>query len=476
MWSLGWAFMAAGEPLRLDEALEEALAANLELRQAGVALGMSEQALVRARSTFDPSLSLTVGTSATNRPNNDQFVGQDVLRTASGSWSAAVTQALPTGATATIGWWETTLSSNAQDVIQGDTVSDALSVSLRQPLLRGAGPAALWDLVDAKRGWTDAELQWRAAVEQTILDVSGGYWRLVSARASLDLAVRSREIAEQSLQDAQERFTEGFAGSGDVHQVERALGGARQGEVVARAEVEAAEMALRRLLGRDVATGPPLELVDQPSRPEVLPGTEEVLALAREGNAQWLRDQVAFERAQIGLRQARNGTLPDLAVTAGFGQSGLAATAADARQQALGGAFNDWDLGASVSVPLPGRAMRADLSSARLTAASARLALDAAEQDLVLRVRAAVRQVERDRLRVGLAADTVRFARLALEADQELLREGKGSMRNVVESLEALDRETAAELVALIDLQRSLLELKRVAGTLVGPGELPEPG
>lgn len=458
---------AWGAPLHLDDALEEAMRQNLELRQQAIALDLTERSFVKARSVFDPTLNLTTSTAANNSPNNDQFVGQDLLRTSSAAWSAGLSQYLPTGGTASVSWSESQLSSNAQDVIAEDTVSERLMFSLSQPLLRGSG--GLWGVKGARLALDDAELRYRAAVEQAVIDVSDRYWRLVSAKMSLDLAIRSREIAEQSVRETKERFEEGFAGSGDVHQVERALGTAQQTEIFARAEVEAADLTLRRLLGRDVRTSEPLDPVDRPVIPDQLPAFEQVLELAQASNAQWLRDQLLYDQAGLALRQTRNQALPDLRVSGGIGLSALANTASESRDVLVGGRFNDWSVGASMSVPLPGRALAADLAVARLQKESAALDLEAAEQDLALRVQAAVRQVDRDRARVGLAGDTVRFAELALEADQELLREGKGATRNVVTSLEALNQATASEMSAQIDLQRSLLELQRVAGTLVGP-------
>jgi outer membrane protein len=469
MTMLGWIAAAAAEPLHLDEALEEALAANLELRQQALALDISERSLVKARGAFDPTLNLSASTAANNSPNNDQFVGQEVLRTSSAAWSAGVSQLLPTGATASLTWWETSFSSNAQDVITGDTVSERLSFTVSQPLLRGVG--GMWNLNGARITYDDAEFRYRQAVEQTMIDVSDRYWRLVSASMSLDLAIRSREIAEQSVLETQERYREGFAGIGDVHQVERALGTAQQAEVFAQAEAEAAELTLRRLLGRDVLAAEPLDAVDRPLVPTDLPGFEEVLSLAREANAQWLRDRLAYDQQSLGARRTRNLALPDLRVNGGVGLSGLAGTAPESRDLLASGDFNDWNVSATMSMPLPGRALRADLETARMQQVNADLDLEAAEQDLVLRVRAAIRQVDRDRARASLATATVRFARLALDSDQELLREGKGATRNVVMSLDSLNQATAAELVAQIDLQRSLLELKRVAGTLVGGTE-----
>ena len=463
-----WVATALAQPLTLTDALQEALVANPELRIGALDLQSSEASLLRTAGVFDPSLSVGVDTSASNSPTTNALAQVPVVRSTSNGLNASVNQYLPTGGNASLSWFETALDSNDRSLVGTRTASSGVSLSVSQPLLSGLG--ALGPIRSARLALSDAELARRAAVEQAMLDVSAAYWRLVSAIRSLDLAENSVQIAEQSLADTRERFAEGFAGTGDVLQVERAVGTAAGAEVVARAEVEAAEQALRRVLGRPVTGGEPIEPVDAPEVLAEAIDRDQILALARSGNAQWLRDQLALEQAELSARLIRNGALPNLAVNGSVGASGLG-TRGDARVESRNDALtwenNNWSVGASMSVPLPGRTLRADWTQARIQAESARIRAEAAEQDLILRVESALRQVERDRSRSQLAAETVRVARLALEADQELLSEGKGSTRDVVISLEALDQATASELGALIDLQRSQLELKRVAGTLL---------
>jgi outer membrane protein TolC len=129
--------------------------------------------------------------------------------------------------------------------------------------------------------------------------------------------------------------------------------------------------------------------------------------------------------------------------------------------------YPSWAVGLDLSVPLPARSPRATASRARLAEESALLGLEAAEQDLVMRVENAVRAVRRDRSRVALAEQTVEAARAALAADQELLQEGKGSTRDAIRSLENLDAAQLERLRAQIDLQTSLFELGRIEGSLV---------
>ena len=124
-------------------------------------------------------------------------------------------------------------------------------------------------------------------------------------------------------------------------------------------------------------------------------------------------------------------------------------------------------MGLDLELPIPGRARQLELDQAWLTTLQSRLAMEAAEQDLVLAVEAATRAARRDTSRVNLARQTVRVAEAALAADQELAREGRGSTREVVRSLEALDATQISKLEAEIDLQISALELMRVEGLLL---------
>ncbi|MEO0602733.1 MAG: TolC family protein [Myxococcota bacterium] len=463
-----------GEALTLPAALEEALGANLELRRSAIDVGLAETNLVRARGRWDPFLAVNASTSMSNAPNNDQFVGQDVLSISSGSWSASVGQDLPSGGRLSASWSESRTTTNALDVIDPTTVSNTASLGLDQPLLRGIGPASLWDLRRTKVSVSRAQLGWRASVEQSILDVSAAYWRLVAADLRSELAVQSRSIAEGSVNDMEERYQAGFVGSGDVLQMRRAFGSARQREVTAEADRQQANNRLCRLLGRDVRQPPRLVPTDVPRIPEALPDEAAVLEQALVRNARFRQATLDLDSATLAVKGVRNQALPDVSVNGQLGLSGLGGDAATARRETLSGDFNRWSVGARVAVPLLGRAARANLNQAKLDAENARLAREAAEQDLVLRVQDAVRAVQRDRLRVELATETERVAALALAADRELLGEGRGSSRNVAQSLELLQQAGVDLLEAQIGLQGSLLQLQRVAGTLVGPGEVPD--
>jgi len=300
-----------------------------------------------------------------------------------------------------------------------------------------------------------------------VVQVSEAYWGLVASTERLGLAQRSLQIASDELEQTRERVQEGFAGSGDVLQVERAVGGARQALVVSEARVKGAESRLARLLGRDLRGRQALTAGDRPVFPDVSADLETSLQRARGANVDWLLAKVALVEAADQRRLSRNDALPDLGLTGSMGWSGLGSDAEEARDEVLGASNRSWAVGADLSVALLARQARGTRAQARLRFAQAELALAAAEQDLLLTVEEAVRSVERDRSRVELAELTVAAAGAALDADRELLREGRGSTRDVVRSLEAMDGSQASLLQARIDLQASILRLSRVEGLLL---------
>lgn len=464
----GTSALPEAEALPFSRALAEALRANPELGQARLRREGAEWDVVSAAGAFDPGLGIGVDRSASRSPTNSAVDGSESITTESAGWSTSLSQPLPTGGAVGLGWTETRSSSDSDNSVLATSVSDTAWLTVSQPLLDGLGPAvALQGVRGARRGLRRAELTWRDAVEGLVVDVSGAYWGLRGALQRQELARRSQELAEEELAQTLERQAEGFAGSGDVLQVERVVGSARQRVVVADAAVEEAQDRLARLLGRPLLEDPRFRPTDEPAADIAAADPDAALARARGGNVAWLQARLDAEAAEDALRMARNEALPELDLSGSVGWSGLAADSEDARAEVFGGENRSWALGADLSVDLPAREARAGRSQARLERDQALLALQAAEEDLVMSVQDAVRDVVRDESRVGLAEQTVEAARKALDADRELLREGRGSTRDVVISLESLDEAQVGLLEARIDLEASLLRLARVEGRLL---------
>jgi outer membrane protein len=444
---------AAAESWTLHDAVAHALAHNIEVRQEALDTASAGAALNEALGAFGPTLS---GAASLSGQDDPQAPGASDDGAA---WSLGLSQPLPTGGTLWLGGSQDQAFS--QRIGPDASVYTFSGVTIEQPVLDGAWGAALYGVASARLDRAAAVLQERDARERLAVDVANAYWELVAARESTRLALRSVEIATSQLADTQERFDEGFAGSGDVLQLERALGVARQTQVVAEASEAAAQRALARRLGVPLEDTQDFTLVDRPDPPVVALDPAVVLAEARAHNATFLLASIAQEQARRDRGYARIGALPDLDLSASAG------VATDSDPAGAFGALTaeptaTWSVGARLSVPLTGT--RPALTQAALAYDRAELEAEAAWQDLVAQVQTALDAVRRDRERVTLAELTRKAAQAGLDADQELYREGRGSTRDVVRSLESLEAAQVQRLSAEIDLQASLLTLARLRG------------
>jgi outer membrane protein len=455
---------AFAEEWSLRAAVAQALVHNLEIRQERLDTDAAGAALTEAQAAaWGPSIAASAGATGYTVPGSPDAVDDGA------TWSLGLSQPLPTGATLWLGGSQD--QSFARRLGPSASTYTFTGLSIDQPLLDGGWRAARYATDAARLDVRQATIAERAARERLVVDVSNAYWELVGARESTRLAIRSVEIAEAQLADTKERYDEGFAGSGDVLQLERALGVTRQSRVVAEAAEAAAERTLARKLGLALEEHPHLVLTDLPQPPATEPDPTAVLARAHEGNASWQLAELAVEAARRTLAESRNAALPDLTVSASVGWS-AETTAAETLPALTTGADRSWGVGATFTAPLAWAGARASVQQGRYSVERAELDAEATWQDVVAQVEAALDDVRRDRARIDLAEATLAAAQAGLVADQDLYKEGRGSMRDVVRSLEALEEAQVAGLSAKIDLQSSLLNLARLQGTvLVGLGE-----
>lgn len=443
---LAWLLVpvAVAEDWTLQAAVAHALVHNLGLRQEGLDTASAGAVLASARADLGPILAASGGASGFGSAAAPDATDDGV------SWDLGISQPLPTGGTLWVGGAAD--RAFARRIGPETTVSSFTGLTVSQPLLDGAWSAARYATDAARLDLSAAELGERDARERLVVSVANAYWELVGAREATRLAVRSVEIATSQLADTRERSVEGFAGSGDVLQLERAHGVARQSQVVAAASEAAAERTLARRMGLPLERAPRLVPVDRPDPPAAQPDPATALARARVGNTTWRSAQLAGTAALRDFQEARNAALPDVTVSASVG---------------LSDSDPSWAMGATLTMPLAWTGARADRTRGKLSLQRSTLETEAAWEDLVAQVQEALEAIHRDRARVELVEVTLRAAQAGLAADQELYREGRGSTRDVVRSLESLEEAQVGGLSAQIDLQSSLLELARLQGTVL---------
>ena len=246
--------------------------------------------------------------SSSTEPNSSLSGAIDTLTNRSLFGTATVDQLLPTGTSYSIGWDATRATSNNTFSNFNPSLSQNLSFNLTQPLLRGFridGNRAQYLIQKKNQEITDVQLQQQ--IVATTRAVRLAYWTLVGARYNLGVAQASLDISRQTLRDNRTRVEVGTMAPIDVVQAEAEVARNEEAAIVAAAQIDEAEDALRQLIYDPKAPEfwtMDLELADAPQLPQTRADVDVDAAvknaLEKRTDLTTLRKQL--EAAQINLR------------------------------------------------------------------------------------------------------------------------------------------------------------------------------
>lgn len=390
-----------------------------------------------------------------------------------------VTQRLPSGGDLAARWvWEA--SEQLRDRASGSyTQASRLALDADIPLLRGAGPVAREDLIQAERDLIYQARQFEDFRRQFLVAIASDYFELVQAqaeianqRAQLE-SLRLTERAETARYEAGRiaLFRRNIA-TNDVLQAQARLASLRESYIL---RLDRFKIRLGLSTDASVALAPiRFDLPD----PSITLDEATRRALEYRLDLQTRRDRLDDSRRAVA--NARNDALPDLNVSAGVSVP----TDPDERVGGLGFSPGDLDYSASVTFGLP-----LDREVERLRIRQAVVALRRSEREydqfrdqVVVGVRQAVRQVELSRFQYRLAEERVKINELR-KRELELKQEEADTQTKLdaenawLESLNARDRAKTDLRNAILDylLQSGQLRVARDGTFQPLPGMIPEP-
>ena len=129
--------------------------------------------------------------------------------------------------------------------------------------------------------------------------------------------------------------------------------------------------------------------------------------------------------------------------------------------------FPDWRVTGTFSFPLFNRAARGAYARARAELDRSMVNYEKRKDAVRLEVRDAVRNVRDGRKRIEAASLSVKLAREVLGNEEEKLKAGLSTTREVLEAQRDLIRAEAGEIRAVVDYNVALSELERAKGTIL---------
>jgi outer membrane protein TolC len=478
--------------LSLDEAVRRALENNVDIAVQRYNPEADLLSVRQAEGYYEPSLTSTLSQSSASASPINVFAGGQNVTTKSRIWNFGGTHPLPTGGAFSLTFNNSRGTTNDPTTSFDPLFQSGLTASLSQPLWRNfrIDPARQQIRV-AKKNYEISDFQFRQTVINTLAGVKETYYDLIYAIDNLEAARKSRSLAARLLEENDIRVRVGTMAPLDVVSARAELASREEGVILAESQVADAEDALKQAIypaNDPAAWATRIVPSDRPTAEPLTVSAQAAIdkALSQRTDVQVARRNLEIADYQIGY--VRNQFGPAIDAFASYGVAGAGGNRfirddpfgpvvrtepggyGDALSDVFGRDFPTWRIGVQFSYPILNRQGKAARAQAQVYKDQTEASIRRLELAVAAEVRAAARAVETNFKRV----ESTRAARdlAAQRLDAETKRFGAGMSTNYVVTQTQRDLAVAevAELRAIADYRKSLIQFERVQEAGLGGG------
>jgi outer membrane protein len=477
--------------LSLDEAVKRALDNNADIVVARYDPQLSEQLVRSAAGYYDPYLTGTYQRSSSDAKATSPFSGGNYK---TDTWNfGAVAPVEPTGGNVQLSFNNSRSDTDNAYTTFNPTFASRLTLTLTQPLLRNfLMDSPRQQLQIAKKNREISDVQFHATVVNTIAGVKGAYYNLIYAIDNLTAARKSLDLAKRLLNENEIRVKVGTMAPLDIVTAQAEVASREEGVIVAENTVGDAEDTLKQTIfpRNDPATwATRIVPTDRPTAEPVPVDAEAAVRSALENRTDVVAARKGLERSDISLKYSRNQLLPDLNLVASYGAAGTGGTEltrdpalggpvvstvpggyGDAISEVFGRDYPTWSIGVNVAYAIPNRSAKAAAAQAQISKDQALASYRRLELSVAAEVRTAARAVESGFKRVGTTHAASTLAAQRLDAEEKKFAAGMSTNFLVMQAQRDLATAEVAELQAIADYRKSVINFQRVQEAGVSSG------
>jgi outer membrane protein len=477
--------------LTLDDVVKRAMENNVDIAVERFTPQESELAIKQARGFYDPVVTSAVNQNNRTDPARNAFSGGAQVDTHTTTFNFGGFEPIRTGGNWSLSFDNNRASTNNLFSSFNPSFGSSLNANLTQPFLRDFTiDSGRQQIKVAKKNREISDVQFRQTVVNTLANVKNLYYDLLYSIDNLEVTRKSLSLADRFLEENQIKVRVGTLAPLDVVAAESEKASREEAVILAEAALLDAEDALKRAIFPDndpAMWATKIVPRERPTAARVTVDLPAAVAKALANRTDMVVARKGIENDEINVRFTRNQTLPVFDVIAAYGATGVGGTLLD-RGGVLGGPvirtvpggfgdalsnvfnrdFPTWTVGFNFSYPLFNRTAQAASARARVTRDQAVASLHRLEMQVTAEVRSAARAVETNFKRV----ESTRAARVLQERrlDAETKKFGAGMSTNflVTQSQRDLAVAEVAELRAIADYHRSLVDFERVQEAALG--------
>jgi outer membrane protein len=467
-------------PLSLQETIERVLKNNISISVASYTSKINEQSIFENQAEFDPTFGLELGfNEETRQSRTNSALSDPKRRNKNLDWDLSLTQKFVTG-----GDYELSMDNNKGETSSSFAAlnpiySSEMALTVTQPLLKDFGiDLNKRQIYISQNDQKISDHDFTGKVIDTLAEAENIYWDLVFSIEDLKVKETSLQRARDLEKQVKAQVEVGTLAELEILQAKSEVASRNQQLLNAQNLIEDNEDNLKNILNLSFDSEEGLKKIIPADKPVFKFGQEisleNSLKAALTDRPDLLAKKIQLENRNIDTKYNENQMLPTLDLVTSLGLNGLSGdstTTDGSYNQALSETystkFGQWGFGLNLSYPLGNRAAKSKLSAKRMEVAQLLLDIKDLEQNIVVEVREAHRQIKTDIKRIQSAKIARKLAEEKLIAEDKKFEVGLSTSFNVLEFQEDLAEEQSNEIKALIDYNKSRNKLNQViASTL----------
>ena len=383
---------------------------------------------------------------------------------------------LQTGGTITFDVVDNRTKTNSIYSIFNPSYGSDMSLSISQPLLRGAGNRVnTYAIHIAEYEQQIIDARTKLEVVRAIAAADRVYWRLYAARRELEVREQQYKLAQALYEQAKRFVAAGDKPNVEIVRTEAGVAERLEAINISENNLRDRQRELKRTLhkaGLEMRTPTvlvPATLPD-PIRYDIQKDRLVPTAMANRMEMLELELQIAEDAATVDYME--NQALPLVTMDYTYNVNGLGSTRDDSFDLLFEKRFEDHRLGLQLLVPLGNEAAKSRLRQALYQRRQRLASKDSREAQIELEVLNAIDQLEANWQRVLASRQRAILDGRLHEAEQRQFELGMRTATDVLQAQANFANAQSAEILALAEYQIALVDLSYATGTLLGAAKV----
>ncbi|MCG6987458.1 MAG: TolC family protein [Gemmatimonadetes bacterium] len=476
-------------PMSLNDAIQRALKANLNIQTANLNPEIQHYSLLSAEAAFTPTFSIT-GLGY----RNSTRISTSTIQAGSGiTLNKSNTYTFSAGFNKPMRWLGGQFSAsfnnsrddnNSQFSIRNPSYNSTLSLNYSQPLLAGLTMDNQRAALQTQQIQTQiTDLQVKAQVANITNQVRRAYWALRYAIEQIEIQRRNLEQANELLRQDSLQVRLGRMTTSQMLQAAAQVAAAEQALLNAQVQWHTQDLTFKSLL----VSGPTDPLLndiinptDRPTEAQQNVDIQAAIQVALKDRTDIREQRQQRDISQVNLKVSKSNTLPTLDLTAGYSLSGVGGDLYSrngiegAATLVSPGGYTDaltnirnfdaptWNISLSGSYPIGTNPNKTNLERAKLQLQQSDLALKSQELTIITQVTNAGYAVRNAYLQLQAAQRSVEAAQLSYQGVVQSFGVGAATNYEVVQAQNTLTTARVSELNAVISYVDAIAQFELV--------------